>query len=248
MTCGRAGGMPLIASSPVKYQGFPLIISSVAEQEALEAFHPGENVFRREHAVGLGVDRQLRDPGVDARRLAGERDPELVGSSGRCTCLYSPCFRLVLALLAVSAFAVRAEPVRNAGHLVRRRLALRDDVAGGRIGSTTTPGAVGTRYGGFAGLRRRPRTRPPQKSRASANKSAAVRMVVLFMLVKPPRDRCRGMLIALTVRSSSISSGSRLTRSREPSRLRRSSARGQLRGIRRPSRISISSTPPSLPP
>ena len=47
-------------------------------------------------------------------------------------------------------------------------------------------------------------------------------------------------------RASAPGRGARARRS--PSRLRRSSARGSLSGISRPSRISSSSTPPSLPP
>src|SRR3954454_20695134 len=51
--------------------------------EALEELLAGKEVLPSGHAVGLPVDRQLRDAGVDARRYPRKRAAELVVHQNR---------------------------------------------------------------------------------------------------------------------------------------------------------------------
>ena len=87
--------------------------------EALEELLTREEVLRTQHAVGLPVDRQLRDAGIDARRHGRERAAELVVHQD----------------LQAAAVLVGPQPVRDARHLIAAdRVARRKNRIDGRPG------------------------------------------------------------------------------------------------------------------
>src|SRR5215212_15811 len=106
-----------IASSPVSSRR-ALDSRERRRAEALEELLAGKEVLPSGHAVGLPVDRQLRDAGVDARRYPRKRAAELVVHQN---------------LDVAVAVLVRPQAVRDAAHLIAAdRVACRNDRIDGR--------------------------------------------------------------------------------------------------------------------
>jgi hypothetical protein len=147
---GGAGGMPLIASSPVKYHGLPWMSANVAEQNRSKPSFPVNTYFAERtlfvRASIVSFEIRVFTPGGWPGNVAPSSWFMSTVYVPFLPCLppWWPCLPPRWPRFLYAPRPSGMPDIWYGGVWPCGTMSLVD-----RIGSTTTPGAVGTRYGGF---------------------------------------------------------------------------------------------------